>query len=144
MHGYGSQPRCVYEMLSKHNDIEVLWTGPCLPLLFWPVSLVVACQSGLLSVRSPEAARIAMHLLSFRGIVEILSYSSNITDQVVQYVRRRRWRGWSGEIVGNDPTYVLFGVERDNPHFETGIVGWCSYGPDCPPIDSPLLSSCQE
>ena len=131
--GYGSQPRHVYEILSTHNDIEVLWNGLFLPLLFWPLSLIVSCQGGLLRANRSGAARVALHLLSYRGMVEVLSFSSNIADQVAQHVRRRRWRARPGEIVGRDPTYFLFGVERDHPSAETGIVGWCSFGPDCPP-----------
>ncbi len=130
--GHGGQPRHVYDILSTHNDIEVLWNGLFLPLLLWPLSLVVSCQSGLLRVNRSGAARVALHLLSYRGMVEVLSFSSNIADQVARHVRRRRWRARPAEIVGSDPTYFLFGVERDHPHVETGIMGWCSFGPDCP------------
>lgn len=130
--GHGSQPRYLYEDISKHKDIELFWTGPCIPRLFWPLSLVVSCQSGLLRVNSSGAARVALHLLSYRGMADVLSFSSNIADQVAQNARQRRWRARPGEIVGNDPTYFLFGVERDHPHCETGIVAWCSFGPDCP------------
>ena len=131
--GHGSQPPYLYEDLSKHKDIELFWTGPFIPRLFWPLSLVVSCQSGLLRVNSSGAARVALHTLSYRGMVEVLSFSSNIANQVAQHVRRRRWRARPGEIVGRDPTYFLFGVERDHPSAETGIIGWCSFGPDCPP-----------
>lgn len=134
--GYGSQPRHVYKVLSTHDNIDVLWSGTCCSLLLLPLSLGVACQSGLLRANHCTAARVALHLLSYRGPVEVLSFSSNITDQVVRHVRRQRWwgfRGWPEEIVGNDPTYFLFNVERDNPHVETGIQALCSFGPDCPP-----------
>ncbi len=130
--GHGGQPRHVYDILSTHNDIEVLWNGLFLPLLLWPLSLVVSCQGGLLRANRSEAARVALHLLSYRGMVEVLSFSSNVADRVAQHVRRRRWRARPGEIVGNDPTYFLFGVERDHPSAGAGIIGWCSFGPDCP------------
>ena len=65
-------------------------------------------------------------------MVEVLSFSSNIADQVARHVKRRRWEARPSEIVGNDPTYFLFGVEHDHPYYETGIIGWCSFGPDCP------------
>lgn len=129
---YGSQPPHVYKVLSTHSDIEVLWNGPCLPLLLWPLSLVFSCQSGLLRANRSEAARVALHLLSNRGMVEVWSFSSNIGDEVAEHVRRRRWRARPAEIVGSDPTYFLFSVERDHPYIETGIQAFCSFGADCP------------
>lgn len=140
--GYGSQPRHVYEVLSRHNDIKVLWTGTCCSLLLLPFSLTAVTQSGLLLIKSPDAARIAFHLLSYMGPAEVLSFSSNIIDEVTRHVKRiRLWgfRAWPEEIVGNDPSYFLFGVERNHPQSEMGITGWCSYGPDCPPVNTPLL-----
>lgn len=130
--GYGSQTRYAYGVVSGHNDIELLWTGPCLPLLLWPLSVPVACQSGLLRINDATAVRVALQLLSYRGMVELLWCSSSLAQDVQRHVRRNRWRARPGNVVGRDPTYFLFGVERDHPTYATGIVGWSSFGPKCP------------
>jgi len=130
--GYGSQPRSTYRLVSRHNDVDLIWTGPCIPLFLWPFSLLAACQSGLLRIRGPKAVSVALHLLSYIGMVELLWCSSTFADDVIRHVRRMRWRAEPGTVVGKDPTYFLFGVERENPTYETRIVGWSSFGPRCP------------
>ena len=130
--GYGSQPYRTYALLSSHPDVEVLWDGPFLPRPLWPLTLFVACHGGLLLVKCSAAVKPALHVLSYRAMVELFSFSSDLTNDVRQHVQRRRWRSRIGPIIGNDPTYFSFGVERDHPHSETGIYAWCSFGSECP------------
>ena len=131
--GYGSQPRLTYARVSEHKHVELLWASPCLPLILWPLSLVTACQGGLLRVSHPSAARVALHLLSYFGMVELMYFSADLLDDVARHVWRRRWRARPAVVVGTDPTYFLFGVERGDPDYETRIGGWASFGPECPP-----------
>ena len=130
--GYGSQPRHTYELLAPHSDIEVLWDGPFLPRPLWPLTLVVSCHGGLLLVNRSAAVKAALHVLSYRASVELFSFSSNLTNDVREHVLCRRWRSNIGPIIGNDPAYFSFSIERDHPGSETGIYATCSFGSECP------------
>lgn len=130
--GYGSQSRATYDDVTSHEGVELLWTGPCLPLILSPLSHLMACQCGLLKISDATAVRPVLDQLSYMGMVEVLWCSSSLADEVVRYVRRKRRRAKPGTVVGKDPTYFLFGVERENQTYETGIVGWSSFGPECP------------
>ena len=129
---YGGHCPREYEAHAMKGDVELLWQAPALPLPFWPLALIVASHNCLLRIKHSKATALPLHHLSYLGLVELFSFSNNLLDDLLRHVRRRRWRSKPGTVLGDDPSYFMFGVERGNPCCESGIVAFSSFGPNCP------------
>jgi hypothetical protein len=135
--GYGSQPRRTYVEMRKTPGVRVVWEGPCMPLLAYPLSYLAAAQAGLVVVENGPAVQTALPMLAQCAMVELYSFSAPLLTRICTHVKRRRWRSKVGSIIGGDLSYYCFGLDGGWDEYPA----WYSYGPECPPRLRTLLAA---
>lgn len=138
--GYGSGTKSRYERLRNMPGVDVLWDAPFVPWWLYPVSFIAACRGGLLKINRPEALGECAKELSHLAMFEAFLAPEQMTDGIVAYCRRNRWKSFIGHVIGRDSRFFCLGVDGDNHESATGMHGWVTAGPDS---DPQFVKSCE-
>jgi hypothetical protein len=131
--GYGSRPRRVYSELGANSGARVLWDGVFVPWPLLPISWIAAAHGGLVQLVERSALAEVFRSMSKLAMVELFSFNAAGLQTVVQAVVSGRWRARIGPLAGADPGYFSLGVDGDNHQSAEGLLGWVSFGGECPP-----------
>jgi hypothetical protein len=130
--GYGSRPRRIYSEFRADSRVRLLWDGPFVPWPLVPVSWIAAAHGGLVQLLDRSAVAEVFRTMGELAMVELYSFGSARLDAVVEVALSGRWRARIGPVAGSDPAYFSLGADGDNPDSPEGILGWVSFGGECP------------
>jgi hypothetical protein len=131
--GYGGQKSATYHYLKHINGIEVIKEANWGPWWLTPLFIIAASRGGLIRVHDKQLIPDVFTRLSNCAVAELYSFNRNLTNDVKDHVQRNKWRSQIGEVIREDDGYFCFGVDGDTFCTDTGIIGWCAFGKQCPP-----------
>ena len=139
VYGYGSQLTTTYRKLQTLHGLEVVWNGNFGPWWLSPLFLVTACRGGLIRILEVKVIENVLLRLADLAMVELFSFSSELYSELLESIHKNKWRSFPGLIASKDDAYFCLGIDGDSSEVNTGIFGWCSYGPNCPSSLSGIL-----
>jgi len=131
--GYGSQTGSTYREIDELPGAYVLWLKNFGPWWLSPLLWIAASKGGLVKIEARHQLATVIEKLGSLAMVELISCSAALNDQMLDHVRRNSWRSRPGEVAAKDGRYFCFGFDGDSGDSEGGLYTWCAVGDNCSP-----------
>lgn len=133
IYGYGNHPKRNYQILKNTEGVEVIWDGTFSPWWLKPLSFFAASHGGLIKIHDINQIPFVFTGLSNLAMVELYSFKKEILNKLISFVKTNRWLSFPAVVIMEDDSYFCLGANGDYAMSKTGILGWSSFGKNCPP-----------
>lgn len=121
IHGEGSQPKDVYQLLTNTDGVQVLWYRSMLPSLLKGFQFFIASYEGVIQVHKPTILQKVFSILIEQAMATIYLVRREELSHVLRHLETRQ-NGFINHILAMSNTAFIYSVDADNFESETGII----------------------